>query len=509
LCEAPGGPFRQKVTVTFSAGCSREAIERDWRYVTQIEGHPAGYGIVIAAGRALSSGWLGPLTSARFGAMLLFGLAAGVLFFSLARQFSVTTAALAVGVLLLLPRLFAHLHFASYDGPLTSCWILAAATFPAACNKKRWAVVFGVTLGMTLSMKFTGWLAPVGFVAWTALFRDRGGLKALAIGVPVAVLVFFVFNPPLWHAPIQSMETFFRLNLDRGQHGWNIPTQFLGEIYHVDRPLPWYNTLFWTAVTVPLPLLTLMIVGLVAVARDRAIRRPGMLVAANWLVLLIVRALPGAPPHDGVRLFLPSFAFAAVLAGIGAAWLLGRLKRGGDNSSTLSHRERGGRWRGRLRVAVVVLCYVGSATSLWWYAPQWLSYYNLAIGGLPGATARGMEPTYYWDGLDASVLDWLNANTPPGEKVRFGAGPGKDNLTLLRQWGLLQPEVARNAPGPYRWYVLQFRPSGWTPADRRLLESGTPALIKTIRPGGLGPWRLDVPLVAVYPYSQYVVAGGK
>ena len=152
-----------------------------------------------------------------------------------------------------------------------------------------------------------------------------------------------------------------------------------------------------------------------------------------------------------------------------------------------------------------MLLYAGSASSLFWYAPQWLSYYNLAIGGLPGATALGMEPTYYWDGLDRSVWDWLERNTAPGEKVRFAA-PSSENLLLMERWGVLAVQFRPDAPGRYRWYVVQNRPSAWGPADRLLIAHFRPAYSKTIRPGGWGPWRLDVPLVAVYSYEQYLWA---
>ena len=53
-------------------------------------------------------------------------------------------------------------------------------------------------------------------------------------------------------------------------------------------------------------------------------------------------------------------------------------------------------------IGILLIC-GASAVNLRWYAPQWLSYYSLAIGGLPGATALGMEPTYYWDGLDQTA----------------------------------------------------------------------------------------------------------
>ena len=503
---------------------SAEAIGEDWRYTARIEGypdaqidgrpgriegHPAFYGIVIAAGRWLSAGWLEPLTAARFGPMLLFGLAAGAMFYRMGRDDSAAAALGAVAALVLLPRMFAHAHFASFDGPLTACWVLAWAGFAAARANWRGAVLWGILLGMTLSCKATGWIAPLPFLAWAVVYRDRPAAKALAVGIPVALVAFFLLNPRLWHHPIEGSMGFFALNTSRAE--FNISTQFLGQMYNLDHPLPWYNTLFWTGVTVPLPLLLLTVVGLVAILRRWRAEKAGILLLANGLVLLIVRALPMAPPHDGVRLFLPSFAFLAALAGVGCGWLLSGRRKRVHTRVALASRQCTGKTpvparyhRATLALAGIVTLYAASASSLLWYAPQWLSYYNLAIGGLPGAARWGMEPTYYWDGLDRPTLDWLAGHTAPGEKVRFAAAPA-ENLELMRRWGTLGSEYRPDAPGRFRWYVVQHRPSGWQPPDRWLMaHPELAAYRKTIRRGGWGPWQLDVPLVAVYPYEAYL-----
>ena len=460
---------------------AEKILQGQWEYTTTREGHPAFYGIVIATGQWL----LGEsLDAARFGPMMLFAVAAGAMFYRVGREYSLTAAMGAVAALMLLPRLFAHAHFASFDGPLTSCWILAWAAFSPACRRWFWAILWGVVLGMTLSCKVTGWIAPAPFVVWAVLYRDRQAGKALALGLPVALLMFFVLNPPLWQAPISGLLTFFDLNMNRAANpGLNISTQFLGCMYNLDYPLPWYNTLLWTAVTVPVGILALAMVGVAVTWRQCKSHPAGVLLLANWLVLLIVRALPFAPPHDGIRLFLPSFALLAALAGVGCGQIVVVRAKA---TTTVG----------------LILIYLGSATSLIWYAPQWLSYYNLAIGGLPGATTVGMEPTYYWDALDRSVLDWLDENTPPGQKVRFGAS-SPENLRLMRGWGTIRRDTEPDAPGEYRWYVVQRRPSGYRPADLWLIENARPAHGKTIRPGGWGPWRLDVPLVEVYDHRDY------
>ena len=203
-----------------------------------------------------------------------------------------------------------------------------------------------------------------------------------------------------------------------------------------------------------------------------------LLVLLNGLTLLVVRALPGVPVHDGVRLFLPSFAFLAALAGIGTQEVF------------LWAVERGRRIR---TGAALLLLFVACSFNVWLYAPQWLSYYSLLIGGLPGAEAVGMEPTYWWDALDGDVLDWLHAHTAKDDKIRFAA-PSHDNLLWMSRWGVLRRGWHASHPGRYRWYVVQHRPSAWQPRDRWLLENAVAVYRKTL---------LGVPLLSVYSHDDF------
>ncbi|MDZ7615524.1 MAG: 4-amino-4-deoxy-L-arabinose transferase [Patescibacteria group bacterium] len=461
---------------------AHQIFDGQWEFTTQREGHPAGYAVVIAAGWWLTQGWLSPLTAIRFGPMVLFAFAAGAMFHRLAKEHSFAAGLGGVAAILLLPRMFAHAHVAAGDGPLTACWLLAWATFTPAKNGWKGACVWGGMLGLTLSMKATGWLAPVPFILWVVLYRDRAAARALGIGLPIALGVFLLLNPPLWTQPMDGLTAFFQLNTGRAGMGLNLSTQFLGRMYNLDHPLPWHNTLLWTAVTVPLGLLVLAGIGSVAILRRPRDRSADVLILLNWLTLLVVRALPGIPVHDGVRLFLPSFAFLAALAGVGV-----------HEACQWAVRRRLTDWRPRILVSTALgLISIACLTNLVVYSPQWLSYYNVLIGGLPGAAAAGMEPTYWWDSLDANSLAWLNAHTTEGEKIRFAA-PSADSITLLSQWGLLRRGWHPAQPGRYRWYVLQHRPSAWLPCDRWLLENAVPAYRRTL---------LGVPLLSVYHYRD-------
>jgi hypothetical protein len=120
-----------------------------------------------------------------------------------------------------------------------------------------------------------------------------------------------------------------------------------------------------------------------------------------------------------------------------------------------------------------------------------LSYYSPAVGGLPGATALGMEPTYYWDALTDDALDWLRTHTGPGQKVRFATFP--TSWLYLRQTGRLPAGLLPSDPGAWAWYVVQNRPGAFSTLDRTLAARGKAAYTVT---------KLGVPLLWVFPFVE-------
>jgi hypothetical protein len=283
--------------------------------------------------------------------------------------------------------------------------------------------------------------------------------------------VLYALNPPWWAEPVAGPWRFFASNLGRVET-IRIRTLFLGRVVSTpDGSLPWYNTLVWTVFVTPVGFLAVAIVGV-----GRALRRSrsepfGLLAAGHWAFLLALRALPHTPGHDGVRQFLPAFGLLALLAGLGAASAVGRLGRWGRVASAAAVAE------GALGVALMM--------------PVPLSYYSPVVGGLPGASTLGMEPTYYWDALTDEALDWLKAHTAPGQKVRFATYP--TSWLSLRDSGRLPPGLLPNDPGVWAWYVVQNRPGAFGPVDRDLAARGRPAL--TVRKWG-------VPLLWVFPYDE-------
>jgi hypothetical protein len=317
--------------------------------------------------------------------------------------------------------------------------------------------------------------------------RKLAALERLLIILPVALVVFYILNPPLWYDPIAGFREHFYRNVSRSTVP-DVATLFLGRTYDVEHSLPWYNTLVWLALVAPMPTLVLGIVGLWQLLAKPSVW--SVTLVLHWATMMIVRALPGAPPHDGVRLFLPALGFWCIFAGIGAQSV---------TAVIAALRLRTVRWV--LRVALVVAVLSG-AVAVGRYYPQTLSHYNLVAGGLRGAAAKGMEPAYWWDGLDNEVLRWLNSNTSTGEAITFSL---IYDVNLLRVWGRLQPPPV-NPDQTFKWYVLQNRPGMFSALDRALMDGEKPAFVKYAgrhRNGENVPDDLNVPLISVFSFDQY------
>ena len=162
-------------------------------------------------------------------------------------------------------------------------------------------------LGCAAATKFTGWLLPLPFLIWSGLYRSRVGFKTLLVGGLIAIAIVVVLIPPWWTDPVNGVVRFLNSNLSRGKT-IQIEVQFLGVRYNTPNDsLPWYNTLIWTLFVTPVGFLFFGGMGLWAALRSGRSEPIGPLIAVHWMMLMLLRALPHTPGHDGVRLFLPAF----------------------------------------------------------------------------------------------------------------------------------------------------------------------------------------------------------
>jgi Dolichyl-phosphate-mannose-protein mannosyltransferase len=495
--QPPGGTNR-------SDFFSRRALESYWRFSrAEPDGHPPFYALLGLAGWRLTRDWLDPLTAYRFGPMALTAATCGLLYWFIASRAGRLAAVAAALLLVLMPRTFAHAHYAHYDMPVTCLWLLAQAAFVKSLRSAGWTVAFGILLGLSAGTKLTGWFAVVPPVAWWAFhegFPLAGRLlrritfdgrprvfaaapplrlpatRALVVGIPLAALTLYAIQPAWWRAPIWGVERFLVSNLTREQ-SVPVTSLYLGTVYRF--ALPWHNTLVLTAITTPVVVLALAILGVGStLARRRS--APGELIwVLSWSVLMIVRALPNAPGHDMERLILPSLASLAVLAGLGVGYFAERLGHG------------------RLAIVAPVVaalaigeCVVGIAQTY----PYNLSYYNVAVGGPQGAERLGFDQTYYWETLGSEFLDWARQESLR-RPVELHFPFGLLNIIILRHWGVF-PERVRVAdldPATHPYHVLQRNRGVYDPKEWWVERNGRPVF--SIR-------RQGVDLLRVYSFED-------
>jgi 4-amino-4-deoxy-L-arabinose transferase-like glycosyltransferase len=486
---------------------SRESLESYWRFSRkEPDGHPPFYALLGLAGYWLSRGWIDPLTSYRCGPMALTAATSGLLYLFLARRRGRLAGLTGALALMLVPRTFAHAHYAHYDMPVTCLWILAQIAFLKSVRSAPWIVAFGILLGLAAGTKLTGWFAVVPAICWWAMREgiplvrrllrhitfdgrarvfapgpaiDLSATRALILGIPLAALTLYAIQPAWWSAPISGIERFLVSNLTR-EKSVPVTSLYLGTVYRF--ALPWHNTLVLTAVTTPVLVLMLGILG-IGSTLARARSAPDELIwVLSWAVLMIVRSLPNAPGHDVERLILPSLASLSVLAGLGVGYLAERFAT-----------------KRLALVAPVVALAIGEC--VWGIAqtyPYNLSYYNFAVGGLPGAERLGFEETYYWDTLGPEFLDWVRQRSKR-ETVELRFPLGLLNIIVLRHWGLF-PEGAKVVdldPTTHPYYVLQRNRGIYTPTDWWIERNGH--AVFAIR-------RQGVDLLRIYPFDDWVKA---
>jgi hypothetical protein len=296
-------------------------------------------------------------------------------------------------------------------------------------------------------------LLPLPIAVW-ALFRmRRRAVPLLAVWGLVGLVVFFGCWPHLWSAPLERLFEYLGRTTNRAV----IQVWYFGRVL-ADRDVPWHYPWVMFLVTVPLGLHTLGFTGLMGPERRAWTSPRELLILASAVFPLIVFSVPGIAVYDGERLFSTVFPLWAIFVGRGAEyarlWLSSR-------------------WSPRAVGLALALFFAGQGYGLVALAPCWLSYYNLAVGGLPGAARLGLEVSYWGDGVTRTLLKETADRLPAGETVAVlpELYPGQWNEVRLHSPALrernlhLVPFADNVVPAPR--YVLMFMRLEYLPDEFR------------------------------------------
>jgi len=247
-----------------------------------------------------------------------------------------------------------------------------------------------------------------------ATFRAVAPLGAMLLLGPA---ILYAVWPWLWYHPVDRFAADLEFHATHVHYAWT----YLGTVLR-EPPFPLSYVLVVTALTLPISLVAPMSVGLLSLGvRSIAAWRPAWrarvtpasaseaLVGLNALASIVLISFPDVPHFGGVKHWLPSMPFLALLAGRQvqlageglAAWLRPRLRR---LPATAVTPLLGGVL---LLPAVTLTAHVH---------PYGTSAYGELAGGIPGAASLGMQ-RQYWSNNVTGVLPWLNAHAPRGARI--------------------------------------------------------------------------------------------
>jgi 4-amino-4-deoxy-L-arabinose transferase-like glycosyltransferase len=394
------------------------------------------------------------VVSARLAPALSFAVLVAVVVAESSRRWGRVAGISAGWSLLVMPRVFAHAHLAALDTFLSLFWtlaLLAGARAFKAPGRLPSAIGAGAFWSLALLTKIHAWLLLPVLTAWAfALLPWRIAARNLAAWSLTGITVFIAGWPWLWYDTLARFHAY----LSTSVHRTTINVEYFGQVL-TDRDVPWHYPWVYFALTVPVGLQILGVIGLASSRPKCSGDRFAWLLAATiggFLLLFSTRV----PVYDGERLFLHVFPAWAMLIGLGFSRLWQR-------------------WAKNYAACLVLAGFlVAQGYGVLAIHPFGLSYYNLLTGGLAGAEKLGLELTFWSDAVDRVLLDRLAAEAHPGARAALAPTlyPGQGILTttaaLVRREVILGDD---DAAGSAEWLLLSRRRAYWKPAVIARLQS--------------------------------------
>ncbi len=315
----------------------------------------------------------------------------------------------------LYPLFFAESHFNIKDPPETAFIGLTIWTFWESLNKKSWkwlitsALAFSLALGTKFNVLFLPFIIlPYMFVRYfQSLNKFRkipvSYLIALFLSPFIIALVFFGTWPYLWQDLLTNTISIFKFYKDLGtgavyQQAYLLPSGF--NVYPI----------YWIITTTPVWILILTLLGIWFAVKNINKKQSVTLLWLLWFFVPILRvSLPHTALYGGVRQIMEYVPAMALLAGLGAYYLVTKIKM---RSNKLL-----------MKTCFFLVSCLLLLVPVVKYHPNENVYFNFLVGGLSGAHEREIPSNgnsfgnaYY------QAAGWINENVEEGAKVSLLQG---------------------------------------------------------------------------------------
>jgi 4-amino-4-deoxy-L-arabinose transferase-like glycosyltransferase len=407
------------------------AITKAWEVVHE---HPPLVRIYSGLIWTVARHFTDDLTAHRLGNILLVGVMAALLYLMVAEEINALAGIATIVALFTMPRFFFHAHLIALDVPVAAMSVIVAYIFwRTKDNTRVWpGLLLGAAWGMALSVKIdTIFILPT-LLLWVLLIhRKEYLLIRVLIAGAVAVPVFFVLWPWLYYDTVSRLVEFLLFPF---LAHWLNREYYLGQIYTTT---PWHYPFVMIFAVVPLGTTLLYLAGIVRSAVKVRIRPFGAFLLFNALAPLLIQASGRFTAFDGERFSMAAFPFLAALAGIGFAGLAQLVRM-------LLNRFRAPVLSFAASAAIGILLVLSPILDTVRLYPHLLSYYSEQVGGLPGAVALGLEPTYWCDTYIEAVR-FINEHAKPGDSV-WVEGSSFRVLIYYQLIGVLRSDVKLAVP---------------------------------------------------------------
>lgn len=374
------------------------------------------------------------------------------------------------------PLFFSESHFNIKDPLLASFFGLTIILFYSGIKKRKVLFIFlsAIFLGLATGVKFNTFFLPFIIGPWLMFYFAkeffRGKTKKIKIDfirkniligitvflVPlIAFLVFYSLWPFLWE------DTWANLNKIFGyykQIGLGTPAEMTSYIKKGWNTYP----VIWITYTTPIPVLIFLVVGIGKSIHKFFKGDDFSLLILLWFIVPILRvSWPNTSIYGGVRQIMEYVPPMAVLAGIGAGYLVDFARKAFGKKESAANIAK-------LLVTASLFFVIFEMARI---HPNENVYFNQLVGGIAGAKQKNIP---YWGNTYGNVylqgVNWINKNVEPNAKLGLAIGT-MGNIPKLKlradieffngHWsgtkreGEYEIELDFEWP-PKKWYSFQY-----------------------------------------------------